>query len=150
RAVVLTGPNMGGKTTALKSFGCAALMARAGLRVPVESEPLSDSQTGAARPLATVPFYSLVLADIGDGQSLRKVHSTFAAHMTCVIEMRTHAQCNTLCLLDELGLGTQAEEGLALACATIETPVRTQGAFIIGNLLNNFIRYRYPACMLTN
>mmetsp|Transcript_37414 Transcript_37414/g.93077 ORF Transcript_37414/g.93077 Transcript_37414/m.93077 type:complete len:86 (+) Transcript_37414:721-978(+) len=59
---------MGGKTTALKSFGCAALMARAGLRVPVESETLADSQTVAARPLATVPFYSLVLADVGDGQ----------------------------------------------------------------------------------
>jgi len=57
--------------------------------------------------------------------------------MTRVIEMRAHAQCDNLCLLDELGSGTQAEEGLAFACATIETLVHMQGAFVIQGIAGN-------------
>ena len=107
KALVISGPNAGGKTVALKLLGLAALMVRAGLFVPAEE----DSECG---------FFDAVLSDIGDEQSLSKNLSTFSAHvehLRQILEVATHG---SLVLLDELAGSTDPEEGAALACAVVE------------------------------
>jgi len=106
--LVISGPNAGGKTVALKSLGLAALFVRAGLHVPAE-------------PGARVALVANVLADIGDGQDMRESLSTFSAHMVNLSEIVTSASRNTLALLDEVGVGTDPGEGAALAQAVLET-----------------------------
>jgi DNA mismatch repair protein MutS2 len=107
KALVISGPNAGGKTVALKLLGLAALMVRAGLFVPAQE----DSECG---------FFAAVLSDIGDEQSLSKNLSTFSAHvehLRQILEVATHG---SLVLLDELAGSTDPEEGAALACAVVE------------------------------
>ena len=106
--LVISGPNAGGKTVALKSLGLAALFVRAGLHVPAE-------------PGARVALVDDVLADIGDGQDMRESLSTFSAHMVNLSEIVMSASRNTLALLDEVGVGTDPGEGAALAQAILET-----------------------------
>jgi len=109
RSVVITGPNTGGKTATLKAFGLAALMSRAGLGLAV-----SD------RDLAEIPCYDAVFADIGDEQSLTSSLSTFSGHLNriqAVLEEKTET---SLVLLDEVGTGTDPDEGSALGVALLE------------------------------
>ncbi len=106
-ALVLSGPNAGGKTVALKTLGLAALMVRAGLPVPAEEG-------------STCGFFARVLTDVGDDQSLTKNLSTFSAHVTNVARILEVSDARTLVLLDELAGGTDPEEGAALACAVID------------------------------
>lgn len=101
RALVITGPNTGGKTATLKALGLAVLMAQAGLGVPVESP-------------AHMPYYSAVFADVGDGQSLTSNLSTFSGHMKRIQSIRNCADGDCLVLLDELGTGSNPDEGAAL------------------------------------
>jgi len=105
--LVISGPNAGGKTVALKSLGLAALFVRAGLHV-------------AADPGARVALVDDVLADIGDGQDLRESLSTFSAHMVNLADIVGAAAPNTLALLDEIGVGTDPGEGASLAQAVLE------------------------------
>jgi DNA mismatch repair protein MutS2 len=107
RALVISGPNAGGKTVALKLLGLAALMVRAGLFLPAAD----GSACG---------FFSAVLSDIGDEQSLEKSLSTFSAHIDHMRQILEVAQSGTLVLLDELAGSTDPEEGAALACAIVE------------------------------
>jgi len=107
QGLVLSGPNAGGKTVALKILGLAALMARAGLPVPADE----GSECG---------FFSQILTDVGDEQSLEKNLSTFSAHVTNLSSILGCAGPRTLVLLDELAGGTDPEEGAALACAVLE------------------------------
>lgn len=107
RALVISGPNAGGKTVALKVLGLAALMVRAGLPVPADE----GSECG---------FFARVLTDVGDDQSLTKNLSTFSAHVTNVARILESSDDRTLVLLDELAGGTDPEEGAALACAVID------------------------------
>jgi DNA mismatch repair protein MutS2 len=105
--LVISGPNAGGKTVALKSLGLAALLARAGLHVPADAG-------------ARVALVDDVLADIGDGQDMRQSLSTFSAHMLRLSEIVAAAGRDSLALLDEVGVGTDPGEGAALAQAILE------------------------------
>ena len=105
--LVISGPNAGGKTVAMKALALAALMARAGLHV-------------AAAPGARVGAIEAVLADIGDEQDIRESLSTFSAHMANLAAIVAAAGPRTLVLLDEVGVGTDPGEGAALAQAVLE------------------------------
>jgi DNA mismatch repair protein MutS2 len=105
--LVITGPNTGGKTLALKTVAVAAWCARAGLPV-------------CCSPGSRVPLYDDVLADIGDGQEIRQNLSTFASHLARVRAVLAAAGPRTLVLLDELGGGTDPDEGAALSYALLE------------------------------
>jgi len=104
--MVVSGPNTGGKTVALKTIGLAVLMAQAGL-------PVLASE-------AQMPVFGRVLADIGDQQSIEANLSTFSAHMTNIQAMAQVVEPSDLVLLDELGSSTEPSEGAALAIAILE------------------------------
>jgi len=104
--MIISGPNTGGKTVALKTLGIAVLMAQAGIPVPA----------GEVR----LPRFGRVLADIGDQQSIEANLSTFSAHMTNIQAMAEAADSSDLVLLDELGASTEPNEGAALAIAVLE------------------------------
>jgi DNA mismatch repair protein MutS2 len=107
RALVISGPNAGGKTVVLKCLGLAVWMARAGLPIP-------------AAPESKIGWFTEVLADVGDEQSLERSLSTFSAHVTRLAELVNAARPGTLVLLDEVASGTDPEEGAALAAAVLE------------------------------
>ncbi|MBO1437949.1 endonuclease MutS2 [Meiothermus sp. CFH 77666] len=106
RILLVTGPNMGGKTALLKTLGLAVLMAQCGLFVAAET--------------AEIAFPDRLFVDIGDQQSLQQSLSTFAAHVLKLKEVLEAATPNSLVLVDELGSGTDPEEGAALAQAFVE------------------------------
>jgi len=110
RALVISGPNTGGKTVALKTLGLAALMHQAGLRPPARE--------------ATLPVFDDVLADIGDRQSIEMSLSTFSGHVANLIGMLERAGERSLVLVDEIASGTDPVEGSALAQALVARLVR--------------------------
>jgi DNA mismatch repair protein MutS2 len=103
RQLIISGPNTGGKTVALKTTGLLALMAQAGVPVPAEA--------------ATLPLFRAIYADIGDAQSIESNLSSFSAHVLNVDRIARLANEDSLVLLDELGSATDPEEGAALAVA---------------------------------
>ncbi len=114
--LVVSGPNAGGKTVALKTLGLAAMMVRAGLPVPVAEK-------------SRVGWFDPVECDVGDDQSIARNLSTFSAHVTNLAEVIERVRPGALVLLDELAGGTDPEEGAALAAAVLES-LASRGAAV--------------------
>jgi DNA mismatch repair protein MutS2 len=117
RVLIITGPNTGGKTVALKTAGLFVAMAQAGLHVP-------------AAPGSKLPVFKSLFADIGDEQSISASLSTFSAHIANMVAMNRNLALPALVLLDEVGAGTDPVEGGALGIAVIDH-FRTRGAHLV-------------------
>lgn len=118
RVLLITGPNTGGKTVAMKTVGLCVLMAQCAIPIPCEA--------------ARLPIFESVLADIGDNQSVTESLSSFSAHAKRLGEILEHATPDTLVLLDELGRATDPEEGGALGVAVVDR-LRRAGAWVLAS-----------------
>ncbi len=117
QTIIITGPNTGGKTVLLKTFGLLSAMVQSGILIPVSFG-------------SSTIIFSSIFADIGDEQSIEQSLSTFSSHMTKIINIVNNYKHGSLILLDELGSGTDPKEGASLAISIIEY-FKIRGAYII-------------------
>ncbi|MCR5763008.1 MAG: Smr/MutS family protein [Treponema sp.] len=136
RILIITGPNTGGKTVTLKTIALFALLNQAGFPVPAEEG-------------TRLPIFSSVFADIGDEQSIDESLSTFSSHMKKMAQMIQYADKDSLILLDELGSGTDPQEGGAIAMATLDSLIERDSFVIVTThhgILKNY-GYTHPKCI---
>ncbi|CAJ1936454.1 unnamed protein product [Sphenostylis stenocarpa] len=107
KVVVISGPNTGGKTASMKTLGLASLMSKAGMHLPAKNN-------------AKLPWFDLILADIGDHQSLEQNLSTFSGHISRICKILEVATTQSLVLIDEIGGGTDPSEGVALSASILQ------------------------------
>jgi DNA mismatch repair protein MutS2 len=130
RTLVITGPNTGGKTVALKTIGLLSLMALAGVPIPAD-------------PGTQIPFLNAVQVDIGDEQEISQSLSTFSSHVVRIARCLDCANRESLVLLDELGAGTDPEEGGGLGYAVLEELVRCETLAVVTTHLGRLKDFAY-------
>jgi DNA mismatch repair protein MutS2 len=137
RVMVITGPNAGGKTIAIKTTGLLSLMALSGIPTPVAST-------------SVFPLVDSILVDIGDEQSIEESLSTFSAHVSRIAGVLNEADSRALVLLDELGTGTEPGQGAAIACAVLND-LKEMGSLVLATThLTDIIGYVHRAEGMTN
>lgn len=117
KGVVITGPNTGGKTVALKTIGLLSMMAQSGLHVPVSQD-------------SVFCMHNSIFCDIGDGQSISENLSTFSSHIKNIVAILKAISCESLVLLDELGSGTDPAEGMGLAISILDELIERGCLFV--------------------
>ena len=133
RMVVITGPNTGGKTVTLKTIGLLTLMVQSAIPIP-------------ASPDSELMIVSKIRSDIGDEQSISQNLSTFSAHMHNIVSLLKEADTETIVLLDELGAGTDPQEGAALGLAVIEALLESEAIVAVSTHLTplKYFAIRHP------
>ena len=137
RILLITGSNTGGKTVSLKTLGLLSIMNQSGLFIPADHGSI-------------LPIFHNIFADIGDEQSIEASLSTFSAHMTQVISIIKHCGPNDLVLLDELGSGTDPEEGSALAVSILEFFRQKGTLMMVSTHYNELKNYAYHTASIEN
>ena len=136
RVLIITGPNTGGKTVSLKTFALLSMLNQSGFPIP-------------AADGTRLPVFSNIFADIGDDQSLDQSLSTFSGHMKNIAQAVNSAKADTLILLDELGSGTDPQEGTAISMAVLDELIKRQSFVLVTThqgILKNY-GYTNPCCI---
>ncbi len=136
-ALIITGPNTGGKTVALKTIGLTALMAQAGLPIP-------------AAEGSRLPVYRQIFVDIGDEQSLQQSLSTFSSHMSNLLEVVERSGPRTLVIIDELGAGTDPDEGAAIGRAVVEELLHRGASVVVSTHLSSLKAMAFTQARIDN
>jgi len=136
-ALVITGPNTGGKTVAIKTVGLLVLMAQAGVPIP-------------AAPGSCLPVYRNIFVDIGDEQSIQQSLSTFSSHLSNLLDIVRKSGARTLVLIDELGAGTDPDEGAAIGRALVEELLSLGASVIVTTHLSALKAMAYTTPRVDN
>lgn len=136
-AIIITGPNTGGKTVAMKTVGIVHLMAYYGMMIPVGGE-------------MKIGYFDSIYADIGDEQSIEQSLSTFSSHMKKIVNITKHATDKSLIILDELGSGTDPKEGSVLAISIIEYLRKRGSKLIVTTHYSELKNYAYNDELIRN